>query len=239
MKFFTTGLLFFLFLQLNGQDQCSKTISYGIEIPYYKKYYKSGIQTRSSDSTTIPEEIWKKINYQINKFSNGLLPRRLRFKRAYFAKVTAELYERENPVINDSARLVYVKYRIIYELAMNNSIKILFGIDVDDSGNLMYKNELPLLFENKIPVIIPCSAALNKATALKKEIKSFSDGSLYYNPLTLKFEWSFLEETKINADYKYMIIFDAVTGQSARIEKLEMIIPERVIEDLKEGEQNQ
>jgi hypothetical protein len=174
----------------------------------------------SIDPAIVPQQAWKNINSQIIRLSNGLLKGKLVFKRVYTSQEGSELFERNNPVINDSGQTVYVKYRIVYDLLVSRSIKITWGIDVDENGIILYKNELPLLYEKKFPSILNCSAAQKKALAAKKEIISFASLSLYYNPLTLKFEWIFFESIDSQHEHSYAITIDAVTGSTVEIFEL-------------------
>lgn len=220
MKIIIICILTFLSLHLAGQDVCIENKSNGADFPYYKRFYRRKMSPPSSDSTILSPALWKYINNQIDRLTNGILRRRLKFQKIYTSKDIAQLFENYNPVIDDSSNTVYVQYRVVYNLAMNKNLTLHFGIDLDEHGMIMYKNELPALFQKKFPLILDCSTAIKKAMDAKKDITSFANSSLFYDPTTLKFKWVFSQAIVTQVNNPRAVVLDAVTGDILDIYEL-------------------
>lgn len=205
-----TFIAFFILLsfKLQAQNVCSEVKTMGIEFPVYKGFYKSQMSRPVTDTSILSETVRNNTSEQIHQLTNGLLIDKIKFKKLYIANEGSELYEPRNAVVDDSGHLVPVKYRLVYDLIVSESVRITFGVDVDRYGNVMYKNELPLLFANEFPAFLNCERAMKLAM---KEAKSFSSATFFYDPLTLKFTWSFME-TRDKPERK-IIMIDAVTSE--------------------------
>jgi hypothetical protein len=144
--------------------------------------------------------------------SNDLLKGKISLKTVV-TKRDKEPHGRTNYAISDSNRIIPVEYRFVFELLLNNSLKVPFGIDADVKGNILYKYEVPLLYEKEFPVLIDSLQAKQKALAAKK-IKS-RPASLVYSPLASKLQWIFIEilDNPDQPTFAYIVV-DAVTGEA-------------------------
>lgn len=214
------SILFSTFL--SAQSICSTVSMYGTDITEPKRHYWSNMIVRR-DSSRIPVDIRVNINRQLASLPNKFLKGKLTFKRVFVNIDNRELHDRDKPVLDKTGKPVVVKYRMVYELAIDSSMTILFGADMDSKGNFLDKKEIPFALKKSIPKIISCEQALKKAMAVDKKIKEFQSVIVYYHPGKETLEWGFTEKfTRREQKVLSQVNINATTGKLSSVNKINL-----------------